>query len=252
MLIDSHCHLDAKWFGNDIPAVVQNAKQNEIEAIITSTIDINITKTTNMVQRYPNYIFWALGLHPPGVNPQNVKAIMKLIDKHKSEIVAIGEVGLDYYWVKEEKLREQQKIAFIDFIRLAKELEKPIVIHARDAQTDTIDILEEHDAKNVLMHCFSGNEKEAKRIIANKWLISVPTSVVKRQVHQTMAKLVPLDLMLLETDAPYLSPAKGRNEPANIRISAQKIAELKSVTFEEVARTTTTNARVFYRLDERE
>ncbi|HUY01490.1 MAG TPA: TatD family hydrolase [Candidatus Deferrimicrobium sp.] len=251
MLIDSHCHLDAKWFANDIPAVIQNAKQNGIEAIITSSIDITITKTKNIVDRYPNYVFWALGLHPPGVNPQNVKAIITLMKKHKAEIVAIGEVGLDYYWVKEENLREQQKDAFKNLINLAIELDKPIVIHARDAQTDTINILEENNAENVLMHCFSGNEKEAKRIIHNKWLISVPTSVVKRQVHQTMAKIVPLDLMLLETDAPYLSPAKGRNEPANIRISAQKVAELKSVSFEEVARITTANAQKFYRLDDK-
>ncbi|NVM54082.1 MAG: TatD family hydrolase [Candidatus Helarchaeota archaeon] len=252
MLIDSHCHLDAKWFKNDIPYVIQNAKKHDIEAIITSSISASIQKVKNIVARYPNYVFWALGLHPPGVNTQSVKTITKLIEKYKTEIVAIGEVGLDYHWVKEENQREQQKEALKFFIDLAKKLEKPIIIHARDAQTDTIEILEENNAENVLMHCFSGNELEAKRVLKNKWLISVPTSVANRKVHQMMARIVPLDQMLLETDAPYLSPIrKKRNEPANIQISAQKIAEIKSTTLEEVAKKTTANARNFYRLDER-
>ncbi|NVM28605.1 MAG: TatD family hydrolase [Candidatus Helarchaeota archaeon] len=251
MLIDSHCHLDAKWFKNDIPAIIQNAKKNEIEAIITSSISPSIQKVKNIVNRYPDYLFWALGLHPPGVNAQSLKAITKLIKIHQHEIVAIGEVGLDYHWVKEEKRREEQQEALKFFIELSKELEKPLVIHARDAQTDTIDILEEKSAENVLMHCFSGNETEAKRVIKNKWLISVPTSVVNRKVHQMMAKIVPLDQMLLETDAPYLSPIrKTRNEPANIKISAQKIAEIKDTTFDKVASQTTINARKFYRLNQ--
>ena len=252
MLIDSHTHLDAKWFNNDIPEVIENAKKSQIEAIVTSSISPSIEKVKNIVDRYQNYVFWALGLHPPGVNSQSVKLITKLIEKHESEIVAIGEVGLDYYWVKEETRRKQQQESFKFFIELAKKLNKPIVIHARDAQSKAIDILEENSAENVLMHCFSGTEVEAKRILKNKWSISVPTSVVNRKVHQIMAKTVPLDLMLLETDAPYLSPVrKTRNEPANIKISAQKIAEIKATSFDDVAKTTTANARKFYRLDER-
>ncbi|MHA1652082.1 MAG: TatD family hydrolase [Candidatus Helarchaeota archaeon] len=251
MLIDSHCHLDAKWFKNDIPQVIENAKQNGIEAIITSSISPNVQKVKNIINRYSHYVFWALGLHPPGVNSQSVKATVRLIEKHKAEIVAIGEVGLDYYWVKEEKRRKEQQEAFKGFIDLAKKLDKPLVVHARDAQNDTIKILEEEDAEIVLMHCFSGTKLEAERIIKNNWLISVPTSVVKREVHRKMAKTVPLSQMLLETDAPYLAPGRGRNEPANIKISAKKIAEIKAVSFEKVAEITTANARKFYRLDER-
>jgi TatD DNase family protein len=180
-----------------------------------------------------------------------MQAMTALFREYKAEIVAIGEVGLDYHWVKEESLRDQQKEAFRFFINFAKELGMPLVVHTREAETDSIEVLEEESAENVLMHCFSGSEKEAKRIINNKWLISVPTSVTNRKVHQTMARIVPLDLMLLETDAPYLAPNKGRNESANIKISAQKIAEIKSISFEEVARKTTDNARKFYHLDER-
>ncbi len=251
MLIDSHCHLDAKWFGNDIPNVIQNAKNIGIEAIITSSIAPDIHQTKAIVETYPNFVFWALGLHPPGVDPQTVQATTALIDQHGAAIVAIGEVGLDYYWVKDQQLRERQKEAFRVFIDLAAKLGKPLVVHARDAHTDAIEILEERNANDVLMHCFSGNEVEARRVIENGWYISVPTSVVNRKVHQAMARTVPLNLMLLETDAPYLAPTKGRNESANIRISAQKIAEIKATTLEEVAQKTTGNARKFYRLDER-
>ncbi len=250
MLIDSHTHLDAKWFKNDILQVIGNARKAQIEAIITSSISPSIQKVKNIVNRYPNYVFWALGLHPPGVNDQSVKAITKLIEKYASEIVALGEVGLDYYWVKEDYKREKQKEALRFFIDLSKKLNKPLVIHARDAQTDTIDILEEKEVETVLMHCFSGTELEAKRVLKNNWLISVPTSVVNRKVHQKMAEIVPLKQMLLETDAPYLSPIrKTRNEPANIKLSAQKVAEIKSTDFEKVAKLTTANARKFYRLD---
>jgi TatD DNase family protein len=251
MLIDSHCHLDAKWFENDIPNVIQNAKDKGIEAIITSSISPDIQQTKTIVDTYPNYVFWALGLHPPGVDPQRVQTTTALLEQYEGEIVAIGEVGLDYYWVKEQHLREQQKEAFIFFIDVAAKLGKPLVVHARDAHAEAIEILEENGAKDVLMHCFSGSEKEAERVIKNRWYISVPTSVVNRKVHQMMARIVPLDLMLLETDAPYLAPTKGRNESANIKISAQKIAEIKSTSFEEIAQKTTSNARKFYRLSER-
>lgn len=249
MLIDAHTHLDANWFRNDIPKVIANAKNNQIEAIITSSIAPDIQRVKNIVERYPKYVYWALGLHPPGISNQTVQATMKLIEKHASDIVAIGEVGLDYYWVKEEKKRKDQKAALIQFIELAKKLEKPIVIHARDAQSDTIQILEDHNAIIVLMHCFSGTENEAKRVIQNRWFISIPTSVVNRNVHQMMAKVVPLEQMVLETDAPFLSPfRKTRNEPANIKISAEKIAEIKGISFEKVAEITTKNAKKFYSL----
>lgn len=252
MLIDSHCHLDAKWFSNDIPQVIQNARASGIEAIITVSISPDIQQTKFIVNAYPNYVFWALGLHPPGVNPQTVQATAALIEQYESEIVAIGEVGLDYYWVKEQQLQEQQKVAFRSFIDLAAKLGKPLVVHSRNADAAAIEILEERNAKNVLMHCFSGNEAEAKRVIKNGWYISVPTSVINRKVHQAMARTVPLNLMLLETDAPFLAPErKSRNESANIRISAQKIAEIKATTFEEVAQKTTSNARKLYHLDER-
>ncbi|MHA1132251.1 MAG: TatD family hydrolase, partial [Candidatus Helarchaeota archaeon] len=198
MLIDSHCHLDAKWFKNDIPNIIENAKKNQIEAIITSSISPSTQKVRNIIKRYPKYIFWTMGLHPPGVNSQSVRATIKQIERDEAEIVAIGEVGLDYHWVKEADRRSEQQNAFRKFIYLAKKLEKPLVIHARDAQSETINILEEESAENVLMHCFSGNEQEAKRVLQNKWFISVPTSVVKRKVHQTMAMMVPLDQMLLE------------------------------------------------------
>ncbi|MHA1263758.1 MAG: TatD family hydrolase [Candidatus Helarchaeota archaeon] len=250
MLIDSHTHLDAKQFNGDIPQIIERAKENQVEAIVTSSITAKIQKVKTLINRYSNYVYWALGLHPPGVNAHTVRIIHNLIEKHSTQIVAIGEVGLDYYWVKEANKRENQKEAFRKFIGLAQRLEKPLVVHARDAQSDALHILEEEGAIEVLMHCFNGSNQEVNRIVKNNWFISIPTSVVNRKVHQKMAELVPLSHMLLETDAPYLSPIrKTRNEPANVKISAKKIAEIKSTTFEKVAEQTTRNARIFYHLD---
>ncbi len=250
MLIDSHCHLDWKSFNKDIDDVIQRAKENGLIAIITSSFFENFEKTLNYAEKFKNYVFISLGLHPPQVNINSVKRTIKLIQENANKIKAIGEVGLDYYWIKDPKKRDGQKKAFVEFINLSIELELPIVIHARNAHSDAINILENNSASKVLMHCFSGKVIEVKRVIKNGWYISVPTSVTNRGVHQNIAKVCPLEYMLLETDSPFLSPfKKSRNEPMNVKYSAEKIAEIKKVTVEEISEITTKNAIKFYNLD---
>ena len=253
MLIDSHCHLDWKSFKNDLPLVIERARKNGLIAVITSTIGEEINDTLEIVKKFPNYIYYSLGLHPPRASDYNFEQTKKLLIKHQKDVKAIGEVGLDYYWVKEEKKREKQKDIFKKFIKLAQELKKPLVIHVRKADDDALQVLEENvdGTQKVLMHCFSGNSEHLKRALNNKFFISVPTSVVNRKVHKNSAKRTPLDSMVLETDAPFLStkPNDKRNEPANIKISCQKIAEIKGTTFKEVADKTTRNAINFYELE---
>ncbi|MFX0135170.1 MAG: TatD family hydrolase, partial [Candidatus Hodarchaeota archaeon] len=160
MLIDSHCHLDWKSFNEDIDLVIKRAKDNGLVAIITSSFSDNFEKTLKYVEKFKKYVFISLGLHPPQVNINSVKRTIKLIQENANKIKAIGEVGLDYYWVKDPKKREGQQKGFVKFINLSKELKLPIVIHARNAHKDAIDILENNSAINVLMHCFSGKEIE--------------------------------------------------------------------------------------------
>ncbi|MHA1232254.1 MAG: TatD family hydrolase [Candidatus Helarchaeota archaeon] len=247
-LIDSHCHIDYKKFGNQSENVIIRARNKNIIAIITSTIDQNISKVEKFKNKYKNFLFHSLGLHPPGYTPSSVKTIKGLIEKKIDTIVSIGEVGLDYYWVKDESTRRYQKVVFKEFIELAKSFDKPIVVHSRDAEKDAIQILEDNRAEQVLMHCFSGSISDLRRIIDNGWIISIPTSVVKRKYHQDIAIKCPLENMVLETDAPFLSPDRGLNEPYKVIYGAKKIAELKDTSLEEVAKNTTKNAIKFYSL----
>ncbi|MHA1385072.1 MAG: TatD family hydrolase [Candidatus Helarchaeota archaeon] len=250
MLIDSHCHLDWKSFTKDIDDVIKRAKENGLIAIVTSTFHEGFEKTLRYAEKYEKYVFMTLGLHPPQVNINSVKKTINLIRKNKNKIKAIGEVGLDYYWVKDPKKRQDQKEGFVKFIDLSQELELPLVIHARNAHKDAIDILEKQSAEDVLMHCFSGKTIDIKRVIKNKWLVSIPTSVTNRGVHQNVARLCPLKNILLETDSPFLSPfKKSRNEPMNVKFAAEKVAEIKNINIEEVAKITTKNSIKFYNLE---
>ncbi|MHA1143610.1 MAG: TatD family hydrolase [Candidatus Helarchaeota archaeon] len=258
-LIDSHCHLNWKSFQNDLPEVIDRAKKNGLVAVITSSIGPEIQDTLNIVRKFQGYVFFSLGLHPPQVSSKTVSKTIKLIKEHEKEIVAIGEVGLDYYWVPELKKREEQKKAFIQFIKLAIELDKTLVIHVRNsrnqqdenANDEAIRILSENidTPSRVLMHCYSGNKTQTRKVVNLGWWISVPTSVTNRRVHQNTASITPLSQMVLETDAPFLAP-KGykRNEPAYVAISAEKIAELKNTSKKEVADATTKNAKKIYNL----
>lgn len=248
--IDSHCHLDYRSFKSDVDKVIIRAKKNNIIAIVSSTIDTKIGIITRLKNKYKNYVFHSLGLHPPGYTKESVRRIKDLIRDNLDTIVSIGEVGLDYHWVKDPKLRDYQEQAFIEFIELAKEVDKPLVIHSRKAEKEALDILEaQGDVSKVLMHCFNGNVDLIDRIVNNGWLLSVPTAVVNRKNHQKIAQACPLDSMVIETDAPFLSPDKvRRNEPSKVYYSAKKIAELKQIPISQVAEKTTQNAIDFYSL----
>ena len=252
VLIDSHCHLDWKSFRQDLPDVIDRAQKNQVMAAVTSTIGDEINDTLEIVKKFPKFVFYTLGLHPPRATDQTFDLTKKLILKHQREIRAIGEVGLDYHWVKEERQQKKQQEIFIKCIKLAAQLEKPLVIHVRKADDDALRILEENvnQSQKVLLHCFSGNSDHLQRALKNGFMISVPTSIVNRKVHKNSGKRTPLDSMVLETDAPFLSPVptNQRNEPANIKISCQKVAELKGVSFNEVAEKTTRNAITFFNL----
>ena len=166
-----------------------------------------------------------------------------------SSLVAIGEVGLDYHWIRDNFWKEKQKEIFIDFIELANTINKPLVIHSRKAETQCIDILESKAEVPVLMHCFAGNLEEARRIVDLDWSISIPTAVVNRKKHRKLARTVPLDNIVVETDSPFLSPIKGeQNEPAYVKYAINEIAFLKETSFTDVDAITTRNAQEFYQI----
>jgi len=168
----------------------------------------------------------------------DVDGELSWIKEHKDDCVAIGEIGLDYNWkeFQTEEMRDKQKEVFRKCLELAKKIDKPVVIHSRKAELDAIEILEEFGMKGVVMHCFNGKKSLIRRCVENGWFLSIPAVIMRLDHFKMLVEMVPLEQLLTETDAPYLSPVAGeRNEPANVAVTIRKIAEIKGLGEEEVA-----------------
>ena len=183
-----------------------------------------------------------------GEGGEDYNSVISLIRKNKDRIAAVGEVGLDYHWEKDINKRQQQKIVFGKFIDLAKELKKPLVIHSWDAEWDCFDMVKNSGLKCVF-HCFSGPLDLAKEIIDAGFHISISTHIVFSKHHRKLAKIIPIERLLLETDSPFLDPNREKNFPWNIKLSAEKIARIKHLTSEEVLKKAEENAVKFFGLN---
>jgi TatD DNase family protein len=255
-MIDCHCHLEQEDYSSDRDEIIEKCKK-ELKAVITSCAhprDFDLT--LQLVDKYKNFVFASCGIHPEYIKEISEKEIEETIEKikqNKDKIVAIGETGLDFFWTKEPEWQQKQKELFIRLIDLSKELKKPLVIHSRDAHEETIKILEQKDAKEVDMHMF-GDHHLTKRIVDNGWFISINTIILKSKSHKKIARDCPIERLMLETDAPWLSPKKllegidEKNDPTSIRLVAEKIAEIKKIAFDEVWRKCGENAIKFFKL----
>lgn len=248
-MIDVHCHLEQKDYDSDREEVIKRCKQ-ELKAIITSCANPkDFSLTLELVEEHKNFVFATAGIHPEYIKEITEKEkddFLDLIQQNRSSLVGIGEVGLDYFWVKEKHWQQKQKELFIEFIGLAKKLRMPIVVHARDAFEEALAILEQEDAGNVLMHMF-GENSLTKRLIEDNYFVSVNTILLRSKKHKKIVRDMPLELLLLETDAPWLG-LQGRNEPMSIRLVAEKIAEIKGLNFQEVWLGCGKNAVEFFKL----
>jgi TatD DNase family protein len=247
-MYDAHCHINDFQFDADLTDVLERAKDAGVLGIVDSALNADeIEKSLRISEENPGFVFTAAGLHPENVNPEEFERVVRLVREHKDRIVALGEVGLDYWWVKEETDREIQREHFKQFIALSKELDKPLIVHSRSAGKYAIDMLIEANAKKVLMHAFDGKAGHALRGAEFGFNFSVPTSVIRSEQKIKLAKLVPLERLLLETDSPVLGPdKKERNEPANLPLVARTIAELKRIDVEEVIGITRENTEKFF------
>jgi len=244
-MIDVHAHLCFPDFDRDRDDIASRCGR-EMKAVIVSSARYDEGLCALEVCRRFGNLFPTLGYHPTEGGESHRK-VMELIRKNSDRIVGVGEVGLDYHWEKDEAKRELQKKIFSEFIELAKKLKKPIVIHSWDAEEDCFAMVADSGLK-ALFHCFSGSKELAMKIVeVEDFYISFSTQIFFSKHHKKLAKVVPLERMTLETDAPFLSPHKPeRNYPWNVAISAKKIAEIKGVGVEEVLKTTDENAiRVF-------
>ncbi|MFH1055096.1 MAG: TatD family hydrolase [Candidatus Altiarchaeota archaeon] len=242
MLIDVHCHLDFKEFDADRDAVVERAKDI---LVVNSTVDVGLVeKGLMLAERYRN-VYCMLGFSASELDEDKFARMCKLIKGNRDKIIGLGEIGLDYYWVKDEAGRQVEREHFTTLVKLSRDLKLPAVVHSRDAESECINILAGHKVR-AIMHCFSGTLGEALDAIDFGCLISVPTNVVYAKSKQTLVGDLPLESIVLETDAPFLSPVRGqRNEPANVRAAALKVAEIRGVDVSTVEEVTSKNAISF-------
>lgn len=248
-LFDAHTHLDMPQFRNDLDDLMARAKNAGIVGMVSSSIGADSFSTTmQLVDRYKGFVFQSAGCSVSQLTPEEAERIIGLIRAHSDRIVAVGEVGLDYYWVKDEPGRRSQEPLFISFLELASDLGKPVVVHSRRAEKRAIDLLECSSVKMVLMHCFDGSRTDAARVHDNGWYITVPATFAKSSNRVAAVQILPIDQIMLETDGPYMSPVGGRNEPCNIVYGCRSLAEIKKIDPADVARVTTDNAMRFYGL----
>ena len=253
MLIDSHCHLYYEPFISDIKATISESKKNKIDLLLSVSVDLNTAIINiDLANNYPE-IYCSFGIHPNNVSKNKIEniQIIESLYKKSNKIIAVGEIGLDYY---RNKNKEEQIIFFKKQIQMASKLNLPLIIHTRDAENDTLNIIKENYYKNkFLIHCFSGSLEFAKSLLDCGCFISLSGIVTFQNAYnvQEVAKYIPLDRLLVETDSPYLSPYPHRgkiNSPKNVFYVAKKIAEIKNISIENISNHTTNNFYKFFNL----
>ena len=256
MFIDTHVHLNADQYEEDVDEVIARAVDAGVTKMIVVGFDRKtITKAMALTNSY-SFIYAVVGWHPVDAidcTEEDLKWIESLAAHPK--VVGIGETGLDYHWEKSPK--DIQQALFRKQIQLAKKVNLPIIIHNREATADVVRILREEDAKKAggIMHCFGGSVETAKECIDMNFMISLggPVTFKNAKTPKEVAKEIPLSKLLIETDAPYLAPHpyRGkRNEPVYVTLVAEEIAKLKEISVEEVAVATTENALKIFSIDE--
>lgn len=251
-MIDTHSHINFEDYKNDFNGFIKELNENEIKNVIIPGVEPStFNEIISLCDEY-DMLFGAIGVHPSEAktyNDNTEKEIYNLCNHKK--IIAIGEIGLDYYWETETK--ELQKEVFRKQLQIAQNLQIPVLIHDREAHKDTFEILNEFKLKNVIFHCFSGSPDFAQKCIEKNYYIAIGGVVTFKNAKdlKEVAKITPLDKLLLETDAPYLAPVPFRgklNSPAYLKYIAQEIANLKNIEFDEVKKQTTLNAKRIFNI----
>jgi TatD DNase family protein len=248
MFIDTHAHLDSESFDKDREAVIQRAIENKVHAIVT--IGTNLETSKKAVSYAQNYasIFAAVGIHPSDCAVASDADYLEIEKLSKNEkVIAIGEIGLDYYRMYTDK--ETQKAAFIKQIAIARKVNLPLIIHTRESQEDSLEVMLAENANEVsgVFHSFSGTMEFLDKVLATNFYISFTGGVTfKNSTVDDLVKKTPIEKILLETDSPFITPAPHRgkrNEPSFVTHIAKKIAELKGLKVEDLAEITSENAR---------
>ena len=261
-MIDTHCHIDDPQYQDELPAFLQQQKEGGVEAILVPGVDVHSIDTVlPLCAQYPDYLYPALGLHPEEVKDdweQQWDAIRAKIEETRREgrLIAIGEIGLDYHW--DTTYKEQQHIVFREQLLLARRLNLPVMVHIRDAMEDTYRIL--HEVASLedetlqplrgVVHCFSGSREMAEKFIALGFYLGIGGVLTFKncKLADTL-RHIPLQHLVLETDAPYMAPVPHRgqrNESRWMTHVAERLADVYLVSTEDVKRVTTANAKALF------
>lgn len=256
--IDTHCHLNDEKFSADLEEVYIRAKNSGVTKIINfgATLEDSV-QAVELAKKFSG-MFAGVGIHPEEIENfaenNSVEKIFSLAKEKK--VVAIGEIGLDYHWEKDSEMRKLQQKIFIEQLELARQINLPVCIHEREAHGDTLKILKSngHGLRGVL-HCFSGSLEMAKEVWKMGWLIGIdgPVTFKNSAKLPEIVKAAPREMILLETDAPYLAPTPNRgkrNEPSYLIDIAKKISEIRGESLEDIAEYTTQNAKNLYGLED--
>ncbi len=248
-VIDAHCHLDFPGFNPDREEAILRAMGAGVTEMVNSGVDLKTNRSTLALSRKYEMIHATLGLSPLFVckaSDEKIEEILLQIEEHSDKAAGIGEAGLDHHYHKDPAERQRQKHYFEKIIDIAAGAKKPLVIHGRDAEDECLAMSRHLDT--IIFHCYGGSLSTADDIIDLGHYISIPTLVCFSKHHRQIAERIPLENMLIETDSPYLSPRKGRNEPAFILDSVSTIAKIKDMDEAEIARITRNNTRRAYSL----
>lgn len=260
-IIDSHCHIDGEQFDDDREVVIRRALDSGVSAMLNvgtgSPKEDSFEKTVKLAENFKS-IYAAVGIHPHDSSEYDESVEKRLINLTGSsdKVIALGEIGLDYYY--EHSPKETQRIVFRKQINVARDLDLPIIIHSRDADDETVELLTEEcsheNFRGGIMHCFGGTPKMALALMKLGFLISFAGNVTFKKAGnlRDSAKAVPLEKLLVETDCPYLTPVpfRGkRNEPARVVETGKFLAEFYKIEYDQLAKQTTKNFNDFFRLD---
>ena len=253
MIFESHAHYDDEAFNEDRDSLLSSMKDNGVEYIVNVSADFeSIDPIYELSQKY-DFVYGTVGVHP-GAAKNMTQERFEYLKKAalRDKIVAIGEIGLDYYWEKEESQKATQKEWFVKQLQLAKELDKPVIIHSREAAADTLDIMKQEWAdRKAVIHCYSYSAEMAKIYAKMGYYFGIGGVLTYKNARTLVetVEYVPIEQLLLETDCPYLSPVPNRgkrNDSSNLRYVAEKIAEIKNMSYDAVVDITEQNAKKFF------
>jgi TatD DNase family protein len=253
-MIDTHCHIDFEEFDDDREDVIKRAKDKLDHVIVSGYSNESNMKVLQLSKDYEGFIYPTFGFHPvssQNASEEDLKIAHENIRNNLDSILAVGEVGMDYYYVTDKALRERQQEIFKSFLELANEYRVPIVMHVRDCEKKAVNIIEDYDdIPYFVFHCYGGSLKTAKRIMnRGDSYMSFSTMLCYSKHHQDLIEKIDLDYVLTETDSPYLAMTKEeRNEPANVVKAVHKIAEIKNMDVSTVDEITTNNARKIFKI----